>query len=82
MEPRTFELTPGIILSTIDEIRDSAPRYPFDLSGEMKNAVFETFVERLRLPLKRIEVGDIPDFDNPLVAKLHQELGEFEHLFG
>ena len=45
--------------------------------GDFGNAVFEQLVDEFGLPLKTIEIGQIPDFDDPRVKALNSKLAEF-----
>lgn len=72
-----FNITPDLMIDLTSGIRSKfAPDVELG-RGEMRNLVFENLVSRFGLPWKETPVGQLPDFSNPQVKQLQQELRDY-----
>jgi hypothetical protein len=75
-----FELTEEQVVAARSEVcaevKRRTRRHDWG-EGEFRNSVFEHLMDKFDLPWKTIEVGDIPDFDDPRVKALRERLSEY-----
>lgn len=70
-------LTRELVGATKDGLKSGFPNYDWG-ENELRNSVFEELTLRFGLPWIELEIGEIPDWNDPRVQKLSQELIEYD----